>query len=98
VGETQFAVGDDGAGTVVTAVGEIDLAAKDALREVLSPLAGDVTIDLTDVTFVDSSAIGVLVGAHKRLTDDGGSLRLRGPQGMPRRALEIVGLGEWIDD
>jgi anti-sigma B factor antagonist len=98
VGVARFAVVDDGPATVVTAVGEIDLAAKDALREVLSPLAGDVTVDLSDVTFVDSSAIGVLVGAHKRLTGDGGSLRLRNPRGMPRRALEIVGLGDWIDD
>ena len=93
----QFSVEANGAGTVVIATGELDLAVKDELREVLSPLTGVVTIDLTEVTFVDSSTIGVFVGAHKRLSGDGGALRLRNPQDMPRRALEIVGLEDWID-
>ncbi len=96
--DTQFSVGNSDAGPVVTATGELDLAVKDELREVLSSLTGVVTIDLTEVTFLDSSTIGVFVGAHKRLSGDGGALRLRNPQDMPRRALEIVGLGEWIDD
>jgi anti-anti-sigma factor len=98
VPDTQFSVGNSDAGPVVTATGELDLAVKDELREVLSSLTGVVTIDLTEVTFLDSSTIGVFVGAHKRLSGDGGALRLRNPQDMPRRALEIVGLGEWIDD
>ena len=94
----QFSVASDGTGPVVIATGELDLAVKDDLREVLTELTGAVTVDLTAVTFVDSSVIGVLVGAHNRLMKDGGTLRLRGPQDMPRRALEIVGLTDWIDD
>ena len=94
----QFTVGNRDTDPVVTATGELDLAVKDELREVLASLDGVVTVDLTEVTFVDSSTIGVFVGAHKRLSDDGGSLRLRNPQDMPRRALEIVGLREWIVD
>jgi len=74
------------------------MAVKDELRAVLSPLEGVVTVDLAAVTFVDSSTIGVFVGAHKRLSADGGALRLRSPQGLPRRALEVVGLKDWIDD
>jgi anti-sigma B factor antagonist len=98
VTSAQFSVEHDGAGTVVIAAGELDLAVRDDLREVLTPLTGAVTVDLSSVTFVDSSAIGVLVGAHNRLTKDGGDLRLRTPQDLPRRALEIVGLAGWIDD
>jgi anti-sigma B factor antagonist len=94
----RLSVSDEDPGPVVTAHGELDLAVRDELREVLASLRGRVTVDLTEVTFVDSSTIGVFVGAHKRLVDDGGALRLRGPQDMPRRALEIVGLAEWIDD
>ena len=96
--DAQFSVASDGTGSVVTASGQLDLAVKEELREVLSPLSGVVTVDLSDVTFVDSSAIGVFVGAHKRLTAGGGALRLRHPQDMPRRVLEIVGLEEWIVD
>jgi anti-sigma B factor antagonist len=98
VSDAQFSVEQNSVGPVVTASGQLDLAVKDDLRDVLSPLAGIVTVDLGAVTFVDSSAIGVFVGVHKRLTSDGGALRLRNPQDMPRRALEIVGLRDWIVD
>jgi anti-sigma B factor antagonist len=93
----QFSVEDDTIGPIVTASGQLDLAVTDELRAVLSPLSGVVTVDLTDVTFIDSSAIGVLVGAHNHLADHGGNLRLRNPQELPRRVLEIVGLEGWID-
>jgi len=93
----RFSVDDGDSGPVVTANGELDLAVRDQLREVLSSLHGTVTVDLTEVTFVDSSTIGVFVGAHQRLVGDGGALRLRNPQDMPRRALEIVGLQDWIE-
>jgi anti-sigma B factor antagonist len=95
--DAQFSV-DAGPAPVVTVTGELDLAVKDDLRDVLSPLTGVVTVDLTDVTFIDSSTIGVFVGVHKRLSGDGGALRLRNPQAMPRLALETVGLQDWIDD
>ena len=93
----QFSVGTEGTGPVVSASGQLDLATKDELRAVLSPLTGVVTVDLTDVAFIDSSTIGVFVGVQKRLSSDGGALRLRNPQATPRLALETVGLQEWID-
>ena len=95
--DSQFSVADGDPGPVVAATGELDLAVKDELRKVLAPLTGIVTVDLTEVTFLDSSTIGVFIGVHKRLIGDGGALRLRNPQDMPRRALEVVGLQEWID-
>jgi len=97
VSGAQFSVDDDGARSVVTARGELDLAVRDELRALLAPLTGVVTLDLAEVTFLDSSTIGVLVGVHNRLAADGGALRLRSPQDMPRRALELVGLQDWID-
>ena len=96
--DAQFSVSTGDAGPLVTASGQLDLAVRDELREVLAPLSGVVTIDLGDVSFVDSSTIGVFVGVHKRLSTDGGALRLRNPQDMPRLALETVGLQEWIVD
>jgi anti-anti-sigma factor len=57
-----------------------------------------VVVDLEDVTFLDSSCIGVLAGAAQRLREDHGDLRIRRPADVPRRALEITGLEDWIDD
>jgi anti-sigma B factor antagonist len=94
----EFSVASEGSTTVVLARGELDLAVKDTLSRVLQPLQGRVIVDLSDVTFMDSSAIGVLVGAARRLATSGGVLRLRAPHETPRTALEVTGLGDWIDD
>ena len=94
----QFSISVDGATTVVVARGELDLACRDSLRGALSDLSGAVVVDLEDVTFLDSSCIGVLAGAAQRLRDDHGDLRIRRPADVPRRALEITGLEGWIDD
>jgi anti-anti-sigma regulatory factor len=51
----QFSKSLDGATTVVVARGELDLACRDALRDVLSDVSGAVVVDLEDVTFLDSS-------------------------------------------
>src|SRR6266496_3957792 len=94
----QFTVSLDDGTTTVIACGELDLAARDALRDALAPLDGAVVVDLEQVTFLDSSCIGVLAGAGQRLQERGGDLRVRNPAEVPRRALEITGLEEWIDN
>lgn len=83
---------------VVSATGELDLDARTSLREVLAPLAGSVVVDLSQVTFLDSSVIGALVGARNRLVASGGELRLRAPREFVRRTLTTVGLADWIVD
>ena len=56
--------------------------------------AGDrqIVIDLTDTGFVDSTAIGVLVGALKRLHDQGGSLAVVCDNEDVRNIFAVVGL------
>ena len=49
-------------------------------------------VDLSDVEFIDSTAIGVLVGVLKRLRDLGGSLALVCDSDNVRNIFEIVGL------
>jgi anti-sigma B factor antagonist len=84
---------------VVSAVGEIDLAAAQRLRGVLASLTGsNVVVDLRAVSFLDSSGIGALVWGRERALGAGFNLTLRKPQGLVRRTLEIVGLADWIED
>ena len=66
-GVPEFAVRvtENGHGPVVLLAGELDLAASGQFRECLHGLVGQhVTLDFSDVTFMDSSAIGVLVAAR----------------------------------
>jgi anti-anti-sigma factor len=84
--------------TTLYVSGEIDLSTRDQLRQPLGALDGTVIVDLAAVTFIDSSGIGVLAFQHGRLAEDGGRLTIREPSPIARHALEIVGMGEIIED
>jgi len=66
--------------TVLQVGGEVDVYTAPRLRERLVELvdggARKVVVDLGRVEFLDSTGLGVLVGAHKRLRAAGGSLAL----------------------
>jgi anti-anti-sigma factor len=85
---------------VVTVHGEIDHAVKDMLSEALLSYDGaaplPTVVDLSGVTFMDSSGINVFVVAHRATSDDQGWLRIAGAQESVLRLLEIVGLDEVI--
>ena len=63
---------------VVSVAGEIDLFTAPEFKQRMSaPIdagASRVVVDLTSVSFIDSSSLGVLIGAHKRLKLRDGSL------------------------
>lgn len=86
----------EGAETVVTASGELDAYTapqlRDALMAVIAVGGRRVTVDLAAVEFIDSTAIGELVGAVKKLRSLDGDLALRGPSARTIRVLEITGL------
>jgi anti-sigma B factor antagonist len=80
-------------------VGEVDVASSPALRARISELIDDgaerIVLDVGEMSFIDSSGLGVLVGALKRLRElDRDDLVLSGLQGPPRRVFEITGLTE----
>jgi anti-sigma B factor antagonist len=85
--------GSDGGWTVVVR-GEVDIATSPVLRAELERLDGDapVVIDVTDMTFIDSSGLGVLVEFLKRRRESGTAMTLRGMQEPVRRVFEITGL------
>ncbi|HEX4528688.1 MAG TPA: STAS domain-containing protein [Acidimicrobiia bacterium] len=77
---------------MVVPVGEIDLATRDLLRSALEASHGDVVVDLSGVSFLDSEGIAVLIAQRKRLIASSGSLQLRDAQPAMRKVLEIAGL------
>ncbi len=85
------------ASPVIALHGEIDLSTSPLLRATLVSLvdagAQDLTVDMTDVTFVDSTGLGVLVGALQLLQARGGEgLTVRGVGPVVRRVFELTGL------
>ena len=85
---------------IVALHGELDMASADGLADALVEVAGStVVVDLSGLTFMDSSGISALVIARNRILANGqGTLVVTRPGGIVRRALEIVGLSEWIVD
>lgn len=83
------------AGTVVLTVrGEADLHVAPDLRERIATAiadgASELVLDLTQVTFVDSMTLGVLLGALKTMRADGGQMRLVVDRPDIRRIFEIT--------
>jgi len=87
---------------IVAPRGELDLAAAPAFHETISlALATNPTaleIDLTEVTFLDSSSLSVIVRAWRQSTERGIAFRLTNPVRNVRRVLEITDLDRLIDD
>ena len=79
-----------GDGTVIHVRGEIDMATCGRLRDAIEPHLGPeqkLVLDFSEVKFMDSSCLGVLIQARGALTADGGSLILRNPSDVARRVL-----------
>ncbi len=87
-------------GILIHVSGEIDVATCGGLRDAIEPHLGpsqDVVLDLSKVTFMDSSCLAVLVQARGQLTADGGSLVLRNPSTVAQRLLSLTNLEDLLD-
>jgi anti-sigma B factor antagonist len=67
------------------------------LAELLKENHKRVIFDLTQVTFLDSSGIGILMMCHAKLKRAGGALHIAGAQGMVRETLEITSLNKIVN-
>jgi anti-sigma B factor antagonist len=81
---------------VVSVVGELDIATAPTLREHLTvhetASVSTIVVDLLRVTFLDSSALAVLVGFSRRLEKVGGALRLVIAEKKILKTLDVTGL------
>lgn len=85
-----------GGATVVELAGEFDIADVPELEtHLLDPGDGDVVIDLSAATFIDSAVLAVILRRHQRA---GTTTVVVAPAGsFPRRALELMGLAGDLD-
>jgi anti-sigma B factor antagonist len=75
--------------------GELDIAVQEDLRTQLDAAAAEsdtVDIDLSDVTYADSTALGVFIALRNKLLERGGKVRLVSPSARIRRLLDYAGL------
>jgi anti-sigma B factor antagonist len=67
------------------------------LRECLAPLDGNVVVDLSEVGFLDSTAMSVLIADHKRRVRSGHSLVITGSSPVALRAFEVTGVDRMLN-
>ncbi|HWR23159.1 MAG TPA: anti-sigma factor antagonist [Feifaniaceae bacterium] len=77
--------------------GELDHHSADRVREALDALIADATVkdlvlDLSGVSFMDSSGLGVVLGRYRALSARGGRLLLSGVPANIDRIFRLSGL------
>ncbi len=94
----EIAVDTDPRRTLLTLHGELDVSSSPALEEELTRVIGEalVVVDLTELDFIDSTGLGVLVKTHQHMREDGNQLALIEGGGQVRRLLELTGLAEQL--
>jgi len=86
----------------VSLSGELDAYDAPALRDTFATLIRDhpgatVVLDLASVTFLDSTALGTIVGLLRRVRESGGELRVVLPETPARRIFEVTALERVLD-
>jgi anti-sigma B factor antagonist len=93
---TRDALDDDR--QVIAVTGEIDLFTAPELKAAIADAIEQgrirLVIDLTDTSFLDSTALGVLIGAIKRLRGRGGRLTIVNVDDNIAKTFEITGLDQ----
>lgn len=82
--------------------GELDVSLADELRKEWLPAVEELRpehliVDLANVTFMDSSGLGLIVALRNAQKQHGGDLVLTAPQRPVRRVLALSGLDQVID-
>ncbi|MDD2201730.1 MAG: anti-sigma factor antagonist [Firmicutes bacterium] len=87
-----------GKSLVLEVAGELDLNNAEEFRTALDSLIDShpdvrqVVLCMDQVTFIDSSGIGVLFGRQRRMASRGGALSIASPGPQARRALDLLGV------
>jgi anti-sigma B factor antagonist len=84
---------------VVQVVGELDFATVDLLSGALDEACAtgaDVQLDMSGVSFIDASTLGVLVRYRRKLADAGCDIEIVRPSHTVVRLLRLTGLVDFV--
>ena len=82
--------------TVVTLVGELDIATGPELRDHVAAIDGDIEVDCSRLAFIDAAGLDFFVSAHKQCDAQGWKFVLVEPSPLLLRLLDITGLDEHL--
>lgn len=90
----------EGAVHTITLTGELDIASAAEVEVELvgaeSSGAAAIVLDLSGLTFMDSTGVRLLIAANARSQTDSDRLTIIPPTGAAMRVIEIAGLADWL--
>lgn len=94
-------VSKEGDRATVVLRGELDLSGKDKLSNAIElaeePPIGLLVLDLSELDFIDSTGLEVMLRAARRAHDSGRRLIVRRPSEYVRRLLEMTAIDQSVD-
>ena len=91
---------DEAGGVLLALSGELDVVSapvlEQRLREALAEPGAHVTLDLSDLEFVDSAGVSVLIKAKQDAESRGSTLVLARATAQVHRVFALVGLADWL--
>lgn len=91
----ELTISASGPNATIGVAGELDLATAPKLQEALAQAiadSGEVLIDFSRCTFIDSTGLSAIVAAARRLDEDGRRLAITALRGQPLNVFGIAGL------
>ena len=92
--DLQISVNRHSGRTLLTVSGEVDLASGRTLEQRLDEHAAvdrDLTVDLSEVRFIDAAGLGLLLEARRRVTERGGRFSVARTSPSLERLLALTG-------
>ena len=82
--------------SVITIEGEIDIYSAPDFKEKLYTIIGegnrDVVLECSNLSYIDSTGLGILVGVLKRIKEQNHNIVIKNPRNTIRKLFKITGL------
>ncbi len=80
----------------ITPIGDVDISSASVLRTALDDAyreaKADIILHFDQLTYVDSTGLGVIIGAYGRMNENGNGITLKNPRENVRKLLRITNL------
>ena len=87
---------NDGKNVVISVKGEIDIYSapdfKECLYQSINDVQQNIILDFSDLSYIDSMGLGILVGALKRVKEKDRNITIKNPKSTVRKLFRITGL------
>lgn len=88
--------GSEDSGKVISLKGEIDIYSapdfKDNLFQAIGDCREDIILDCSELSYIDSMGLGIMVAALKHVRQNDRNVRIRSPKANVKKLFKITGL------